>query len=298
MGPILFTIFINDLPDCVSSCCKIFADDTKIYNDVCKSADLQADINKLLDWTSKWNLFFNDSKCKVMHIGKKNPEITYTMISSDGQTEISTCYEEKDLGVIFDNVLSFESHIQSAITKANQILGIIRRSFDYLSAEVVVQLYKSLVRPHLEYGNVIWSPLLKRQSAAIEKVQRRATKLVRDVKDLPYEQRLIALSLPSLKYRRFRGDLIQYFKIRSGIDDLNFDTFFSYNKSFCTRSANINLHTKYSRTNLRKFTFTNRVIQYWNALSTNTKSAQQLNNFKALLDSDMKKLVFQYDYDN
>ena len=297
LGPILFTLFINDLPDCVTSCCKIFADDTKIYNDSSKSADLQADIDRLLEWSTKWNLFFNDTKCKIMHIGKNNPLITYTMQNTGGETEVSTISEEKDLGVIFDNALSFETHIQSAINKANQILGIIKRSFDYLSAEVFVHLYKALVRPHLEYGNVIWSPFLKRQSVAIEKVQRRATRLISNIKDLPYEQRLATLKLPSLKYRRFRGDLIQYFKIMTGIDDMNFEHLFSYNESVCTRSANLNLHKKYSRTNLRKFSFTNRVISYWNALSTNTKSAHDLNHFKALLDSDEKKIVCHLDYD-
>ena len=89
------------------------------------------------------------------------------------------------------------------------MLGIIRRSFSYVDSDMPIRLYKALVRPHLEYCNVIWSPHLKRQSVGIEKVQRRATKLIINIRDLNYGQRLAVLGLPSLKFRRLRGDLIQ-----------------------------------------------------------------------------------------
>ena len=73
LGPILFTIFINDLPDSVVSICKIFADDTKIYNTADKHCEIQNDIDKLLEWFSIWNLHFNAGKCNVLHIGRKKP---------------------------------------------------------------------------------------------------------------------------------------------------------------------------------------------------------------------------------
>ena len=143
-------------------------------------------------------------------------------MTSNGQTSnITECNEEKDLGVIIDNKLTFDSHIQEAINRANRILGLIKRTFSYLDKEMFLMLYKGLVRPILEYGNVIWSPHLKRQSSAIEKVQRRATKLLPGLKDYNYEERLKYLKLPSLKARRFRGDIIQCFKIFRGIDDVN-----------------------------------------------------------------------------
>ena len=106
----------------------------------------------------------------------------------------------------------FDAHIQNCISKANRILGIIKRSFSYLDKELFLLIYKSMVRPHLEYANSIWSPKLKRQSAAIERVQRRATKLLYEIREWSYERRLKFLNLPSLKYRRYRGDLIQTYK--------------------------------------------------------------------------------------
>ena len=103
--------------------------------------------------------------------------------------------------------------------------GIIKRSFTYINKVMFLQLYKALVRPHLEYANVIWNPQYKRQSQMIEKVQRRATKVLSKIKEFSYEERLRALNLPCLKFRRIRADLIQAYKIIHGIDNINFDDF-------------------------------------------------------------------------
>ena len=89
------------------------------------------------------------------------------------------------------------------------MIGIIRRTFTFIDREFLTNLYKSLVRPHLEYSNIVWFPQLKRQSVAIKKVQRRASKLIPALKDLDYKERLRQLKLPTLKYRRYRCDLIQ-----------------------------------------------------------------------------------------
>ena len=155
LGPVLFTVFINDLPDSLKSLCKIFVDDTKLYNSSKHSDDLQSDIDSLQAWTEKWLLFFNETKCKVMHAGNRNPRKDYHMGISDTIT-IETCNDEKDLGVIFDENLKFSSHINKSINKANQMIGIIKRSFTFLDQEMFLNLYKALVRPHLEYGNLIW----------------------------------------------------------------------------------------------------------------------------------------------
>ena len=98
----LFTIFINDLPENLNVHCKVFADDTKIYEDVKKSNQIQKDLYSMQKWTEHWNLYFNVSKCKVMHIGKKNPKIEYYMKLEDNLQKLETCEEEKDLGITFD----------------------------------------------------------------------------------------------------------------------------------------------------------------------------------------------------
>ena len=297
LGPLLFTIFINDLPDGLSGCCKIFADDTKLYDVSFNHVRLQNDINSLQIWSDKWKFFFNMDKCKVMQAGKCNPRHDYFMHNETETILITKCSEEKDLGVIFDENLLFDSHIQSIINKSNQMIGIIRRTFTYLNRSIFLHLYKALVRPHLEYGHEIWFPRLKRQSVAIEKVQRRATKLLSELKDLTYTERMEILMLPSLKCRRIRGDMILVYKIMNGLVDIDWTHFFTLTRSEITRGSKHKLFIEYSRTNTRKYTFSNRTVTLWNALSDNTKAAPSLNIFKNKLDNDaiFKPLMYEYD---
>ena len=297
LGPILFTIFINDLPDSVQSNCKIFADDTKLYSNSTNHTKLQKDLSSLEEWSNKWNLQFNVAKCNVMHYGKSNPNAKYYMKVNNQDAEINVCKEEKDLGVIFDPQLSFDTHINKAINKANQMIGLIKRTFTYLNKDILLKLFKSLVRPHLEYGNIIWYPLLKRQSIAVEKVQRRATKLLRECKNLSYEQRLKYLNLHSLKGRRVRGDLIETYKIFNNKVDVQIDEVFSLSTNKVTRNPNGKIFNEYCQTNKRKYFFSKRITHLWNSLPTNTKFAQSTNHFKNLLDTEKKFIDLFYDFD-
>ena len=222
LGPVLFTVFINDLPEIVSSSCKVFADDTKIYNSACKHISIQNDLDKLFEWSNIWQLHFNIDKCKVLHLGNCNPLNSYCM----NNIQLHNCSSDKDLGIFFDSKLCFDNHINYAVNKANSILSLIKRSFTFLDKDSFLCLYKSLVRPHLEYGNIIWYPLLKRQSAIVERVQRRATKMIGELKNLSYKERLIKLRLPSLKARRVRGDLIYVYKIINNIVNISSNNFF------------------------------------------------------------------------
>ena len=120
--------------------------------------------------------------------------------------------QEKDLGVIFDDKLSFSIHITEQVNKANRIMGAIRRSFTDLNSDNFRNLFTTMICPHLEYAAVVWSPHMKKDIQLIENVQRRATKLPK-ISNLPYSERLRQLDLPTLRYRRIRGDMIEVFKI-------------------------------------------------------------------------------------
>ena len=124
--------------------------------------------------------------------------------------------QEKDIGVIVDDQLKFEDHIYEKVKKANNMMGLIRRSFIHLDKEMFLNLYKALVRPHLEYANVIWHPTKIKDITAIENVQRWATKYLPSLKDLSYEEILQKLKLPALWYRRLRGDMIETYKLMTG----------------------------------------------------------------------------------
>ena len=152
-----------------------------------------------------------------MHLGNQKEPHIYSMSSNNTTIALETTTVEKDLGVHVDAGLTFEEHVQSQTTKANKLLGMIRRTFTYLDKVSLPLLYKAIVRPHLEYCNSVWSPKWKKELEALEAVQHRATRLVPGLQEKEYEERLKALSLPTLFYRRSRGDMIECFKYMSGI---------------------------------------------------------------------------------
>ena len=292
-------IFINDLPEGLKSTCKIFADDTKIYDSSKNSKTIQEDILRLQNWSNKWHLYFNISKCKVMYIGTKKDRgrDDYFMEQDNASKKIDICDYEKDLGVTFDERLEFNKHIENVIGKANQMLGLIKRTFSYLNKNTFLKLYKSLVRPHLEYGNIIWNPIYKKQSASIEKVQRRATKLLKECKEMSYAQRLVYLDLFSLKGRRLRGDLIEAYKIFNGYTDLDIGKFFTLATTEITRNSERKIFIQFHKNKMRKNFFSNRVAPHWNSLTNKMKFACNTNSFKNLLDSDrfIKEKFLEYD---
>ena len=218
LGPVLFIFYINDMPDVVETFLKIFADDTKTSNQISCYEDsivLQKSIDSLCCWSDSWDVTFNCDKCGVMHLGKNNPGYNYNM---NGKV-LNETKSEKDLGVYVDPLLNFEEHMNITVKKARRLSGLIIRNISCKSKDIMVPLFKSLVRPILEYGNVVWSPYTRKYIDFIENVQRPFSKCIVGVKNLEYPERLKFLNLPSLEYRRLRGDLIEAYKICHGLYD-------------------------------------------------------------------------------
>ncbi|KAI8480560.1 hypothetical protein Bbelb_416830 [Branchiostoma belcheri] len=288
LGPILFVIYINDLPEAVASGIKIFADDSKLYKTVHDKTGedaLQQDLNTVGEWSQAWQLLFNVTKCKVLHLGRTNQKNSYSL---GGQT-IEETVEEKDLGVTIDNQLSFHSHTAKAANKGNQVLGLIKRTFYNLDKDTVPTLFKTMVRPHLEYGNVIWGPHYSLDQQKVEAVQRRATKLVSGLRELPYSERLKRLRLPSLGYRRRRGDMIQVFKFLTGQERVQADNFFEL-AGGTTRGHNFKLKVPLAKSRSRQHVFSVRVIKDWNSLPPTVVSSETVNQFKTRLDRHWEHL--------
>ena len=153
---------------------------------------------------------FNVDKCKMMHFGFNNTRHTYTM----NNKELQTVSEEKDLGVIIQDNLKVDKQVAASVAKANKMLGMIRRSFKSRDEKMMLQLYKSVVRPHVEFAISSWSPHFKKDIEAIEKIQHRFTRLLPRMKHLSYEDRLVKLNLTTLERRRERGDIIQTYKYK------------------------------------------------------------------------------------
>ncbi len=265
LGPIYFILFINDMPDCVHNLIALFADDAKLFSSVRNATDqehLQHDLHQLQRWAEEWQLRFNAKKCKVMHLGRVNPELKYDM---DGVC-LETIKEEKDLGVWIDDELKFHIHTDKQVNKANRQIGLIRRSFDALDAESFIMLYKSMARTHLEYCNAVTYPVFDCQAKLLESVQRRATKLVPGLKDLSYEERLKKLDLPSLYYRRARGDIIEAYKYLHGIYKVADCPLVLDDNPASTRGHSLKLKkARCNKSSTQKF-FKHRVVDAWNSL--------------------------------
>ena len=180
LGPLLFVLYINDLPENVNAAAYLFADDTKLFRvikDVNDKIILQDDLHNLMDWSNRWLLKFHPDKCKAMNIASKpSSDNTYSLNINNSATVLENISKEKDIGVTIDNILDFGCHISEKINKANSLFSLIRRSYRFLNKDVFIPLYKALVRSHLDYANSVWYPYKQKYVDSIESVQRRATK--------------------------------------------------------------------------------------------------------------------------
>ena len=220
----------------------------------------------------------NVDKCKILSIKSRDENnFAYSFNKYNNSFALEHVDHIKDLGVIIDSDLLFDLHISEKVNKAFQMLEIINRNFVDTDEKTFLMLYKTMVRSHLEFAGSVWNPYKVNQIKSLEKVQKRATKLVRPCRILSYKERLIHLKLPTLKFRRLRGDTIEVFKILNGYYDdsaipnlpRNFDT--------RTRGNSFKLMHVRARLDQRKFFFCSRVVGYWNSLPDYVVKASSIN---------------------
>ena len=176
----------------------------------------------------------------------------------------------------------------------------VRRNFEFLDAEIFPLLYKTVVRPHLESAVSVWAPHKIELIKKIEGVQRRATKYLPGMKDLTYPERLRKLKLPTLMYRRLRGDLIEAFKILKPVYDTNVRPVLTKLKDVATytglKGYDTNLYLKHGQKNIRKHSFSLRTVEHWNNLPTEVKTCDTVNSFKNQIDKIYINRDIYYDF--
>ena len=292
LGPILFLIDINDLDDSITSNVLKFAGDTKLFRKVNTDGDkqhLQNDLDRLVKWSGKWQMLFNFGKCKCLHSGHGNLNVNYKM----GDTVLGTTVKEKDLGVTISADMKVSEQCGIAASNGNQFLGLIRRNITYKGTKLIIPLYKAIVRRHLEYGIQAWRPYRKKDIDTLERIQRRATKMISELRDLSYEERLKECGLTTLETRRLRGEQIEVFKILNGYENIDRNMFFSLKKDSRTRGHEVKLVKDQCRLDIRKHSFSQRTINEWNTLSTDCVTASSVNMFKNKVDTYLRRAGYK-----
>ncbi len=204
LGPLLFLVYINDIvkdlpPEAVEVLISLFCDDTKLAVPIrsqTSALNMQKVLDHLLYWSKKWSLPFNIDKCSVLHIGRDNQTFPYKM---DGIT-LKRVEEMRDVGLLVDKSMKFSRHIAVQARRGHAVITQLTKAIHYRN-HTFFQLYKTYVLPHLEFCSPAWSPHLQGDVVKLEKVQRRASRLVRGLETLPYEERLKRLRFHPLDKR-------------------------------------------------------------------------------------------------
>ena len=282
LGPVLFLLYVNDLPRLLSSSVLLYADDVKIWRAIQSKGDsleLQNDLERLSEWSQTWQLPINTSKCIVMHIGHQGTD-TYTM----NNTELPIVQAHNDLGVIVSQDLKTTAHCRAIAAKGFRTLWSIRRAFRHLDAKTFLTLYTVFVRPKLEYCIQAASPCLKKDSELLERVQRTATRLIPGIAKLPYGTRLTKLNLFPLSYRRIRGDLITVFKLLNDKFAPDMPSFFLSSKTENLRGHSKKVHKPRTNYLSADYRLSHRIINEWNSLPQHVVEAPSVDSFKRKLD--------------
>ena len=296
LGPLLFVVFINDIDSALNldlSTIFKFADDTKVLRVVNNDDDragFQQDIDSLFAWSQEWQMLFNADKCKVLHFGKNNQGFSYTMGGyAPAGTVLATDVQEKDVGVEIHQSLKPSAQVAKAAAKANQVLGQMARAVTLRDTVTWPRLYKTYVRPHLEYAVQAWSPWTQADKEALEKVQERALRYMSGCKGSSYQERLAVAKLTTLEARRERGDMIQVWKYLHNEQAVDPSTVFTMKKDVAARTTRLSadelaLADRDFSIEQRRHFFTVRVVRQWNAIPLTVRSSGSINSFKNSYD--------------
>nr|VZH94453.1 unnamed protein product [Spirometra erinaceieuropaei] len=285
LGPTLFIIYVNDCVSELDCGVAMFADDITLWS-VIRTADdeehLQENLNRLQQWSKACLLPFNEKKCNILRVGRaRSPNHIAYCLNGIPLQEVDS---QKDLGVWITTSLKPSLHCTKIAKSAMSVLYLVKRAFSAFEEDCFAKVFRTFVRPQLEFAIQAWRHWTAKDLTILERVQRRATKLVAGQGSLPYATRLANLDLFPLSYRQLRGDLIQAFRIIRGQDcSLVPRNFFELATTTNLRGHPFKLRVTGARLDTRKF-FSNRVLEACNALPVDVVMSASVEVFKRKLD--------------
>ena len=290
LGPVLFLIFINDLPENIRSSVRLFADDCVLYRNIKSPIDcqiLQDDLNSLAQWETDWQMKFNVAKCHSMRVTRHLPENQIQFEYSLHQQRLEQVQSAKYLGITITDNLDWGQHVTEISCKATKTMGFLRRNLALAPRHTKEVAYKTLVRPQLEYAAPIWHPYHDTQIAQVEKVQRTAARWTcrRWRNTSSVGNMLDELEWPSLEARREQSSLTFFYKIHSGTVSLDKDKYLTPAPNIrSTRATREFQYTRYlAYSDALKNSFFPRTIPVWNSLPSSVVSSKTPEEFKALI---------------
>ena len=285
LGPALFLLYTNDLPDTIDSQVRLFADDTVLYRTIKSDTDhhrLQTDLDNLTEWAMAWDMQFHPAKCLVMNISKKRhpSKFTYSLHSTDLKTTDTAKY----LGITISQDMKWTKHITQTCSRANRALGFIRRNIKVRSPRIKEKLYNSLVRPHVEYASAVWSPHEVKPIHQLEMVQRRAARwtLNRHHNTSSVKGMLEDLQWRTLEQRRTDCRLVLLFQIIHGLVQIPPTNYLQPSLNTTSRkNHNYTYQQCSTRTNYFKYSFFPYTTVVWNNLPYQLVNSPSVISFKA-----------------
>ena len=306
LGPLLFLVYVNHLPSSIRQNCKIFADDLKIYLKICPSSPMslatgasscQHDIDNIYSVATSWGLDLNREKCVVLRFHRGAvawQEIGALAHYTLTDQTISMVTSHKDLGVTIDSSLRFHLHIRSIVNKASGLSTNLLRSTLCRSPDFMISLYKTHIRPLLEYSSCVWNTGYIGDLRMLESVQRKWTKHIDGLGELPYSERLQVLGLYSVQGRLLRADIIKYWKIFHNESSIIPDQIFNLAPPYITRGHRFKILHSFSSLEARRRFFSIRCVGLWNSIPDEIVSLNSVHAFKSALHTFLGHLLYKF----
>ena len=291
LGPSLFLVYINDLPEGLTSVVRLFADDTIVYRSIRSENDsyaLQEDLGKLELWEGTWQMGFNVDKCSILTISKRKRQIchAYTL----HQQPLERVQSARYLGVEIAHDLSWRRHVEAIVAKANRASAFVTRNLQGCPDKVQVHCFKGLVRPVLEYASSVWDPHQRYLIDSLESVQRRtARRIVRDYRPTTSCSELLSrLNIPLLGARRQLSKATMLYKALHGHVDWSPPAGALIPAPRAFRGRLDRFLQPHSRTNSHQHSFFPSAIRLWNSLPVEVSLAPTVSAFKSAVEGWLK----------